>query len=128
MKKAIEYFRRFFVKQTAKFPGLTTDEMIELIWIQKTFDDCCAMLGSINSQMKGANRFNPTLLKERDKLNHDIARLQPILVQQGIRMAKRVEQKYDVDFSILAGRELVAPPSEQEKKEGKQILIHPGKT
>lgn len=79
-------------------PIPTDRDILELIWLQKQFDDLLVLQGVTKQQMVGANKFNKVLIEQRDILAHDIEQLQPVLQKKGRAMIQHIEKKYGIEI------------------------------
>jgi hypothetical protein len=67
--------------------------------------------------------FDVGYLSKRDKIHHDINKLQPIVMELGIAAAGIIEKKFNVQFCLLSGRNRPAPVEAQKTDPGKQIIL-----
>lgn len=81
---------------------MTLENMIETMFIVKNLDDLFLANQSCLQSLK-QNPFNPKLLERRDKVQHDIAALQPLVAAMGVRFARHIEKKYGMRFKFING-------------------------
>jgi hypothetical protein len=81
---------------------MTLENMIETMFIVKNLDDLFLAYQSCLQSLK-QNPFNPKLLERRDKVQHDITALQPLVAAMGVRFARHIEKKYGMRFKFING-------------------------
>ncbi len=81
---------------------MTVENMVETMFIVKNLDDLFLANQSCLQSLKG-NPFSPTLLERRNKVQHDIAALQPLVAAMGVRFARHIEKKYGMHFKFING-------------------------
>jgi|SRR5688572_10212733 len=90
---------------------VTLMDIVECAWMQKQFDDMLCAHADVKNSMKGRDQFNPKYIDRRDKLAHDLNVLQPVLRDLGIKIAKHIEKKYNIEFMIIKPMEEPKKPS-----------------
>lgn len=105
--------KKIFVKKETVQPPPPMDEQLVLFlqatWTQKQLDDLLLMNQSIMQSLK-KEPFNPSFLDRRDKIHHDINKIQPIVMAAGLACAAIIEGKFGVSFCLLSGRNRPLPP------------------
>lgn len=101
-KQQIAAERHVEMKKKFGSGEMTLENMIETMFIVKNLDDLFLAEQAVLQQLK-TNRFQPVFLERRDKIQHDIAVLQPLVGAMGMRFARHIEKKYALQFRFLNG-------------------------
>lgn len=95
---------------------------LQATWCQKQLDDLLLMNQSVLMSLK-KEPFHPQYLEKRNKIHHDINKLQPIVLQTGLKCAETIEKKYGVSFCLLSGRDRPVPSKEEGEADKKPPMI-----
>lgn len=100
---------------------------LKATWCQKQLDDLHLVNQSVQMSLK-RSPFDKKAIDMRNRVHHDIAAIQPIVLETGLKAAAIIEKDFGVKFQLLSvrerGQKQEAPPPEQVAT--KSGIILPG--